>query len=104
MAMCSCNHGDSVLWLLSVLELKDFSWNTLLRELKKKAPTLLQLLTAASSRRACFNPGIVGMAASLDDQVAFYVYQSYRKLLLSQTYTKHGPQHVQMYFEEHRLD
>lgn len=64
-AMCSRNHGDSVLRLLSVLELKDFSWNTLLQELKKEAPTLLQLLTAASSRHACTNPGIVGMAASL---------------------------------------
>ena len=64
-AMCSRNHGDSVLRLLSVLELKDFSWNTLLQELKKKAPTLLQLLTAASSRHACINPGIIGMAASL---------------------------------------
>ena len=64
-AMCSRNHGDSVLRLLTVLELKDFSWKSVLRELKRRAPTLLQVLTAAASSRTRSNPGIVGMAASL---------------------------------------
>lgn len=64
--ICSCKRGDSVLCFLSVLELQDFRWRMLTRELKKKAPTLLSVLhTAAESK--CFLPpeAIVGMATSM---------------------------------------
>ena len=64
--MCSCKHGDSVLRFLSVLELHDFKWKRLTRELKKKAPTLLTLLRAAAeSKKFLPSKSIVGMASSM---------------------------------------
>ena len=64
--LCSRNHGDSVLRFLSVLELRDFKWKMLIRELKKKAPTLLRVLRAAAeSKRFLPSESIVGMAASM---------------------------------------
>ena len=60
--LCS-RHGDSVLRFLSVLELRDFKWKMLIRELKKKAPCVLR--AAAESKRFLPSESIVGMAASM---------------------------------------